>query len=103
MPSRCGSGFEHPNPSEITPPTVYQRRRDLMRVLATGVAGVALAQWVPSCDSRAEPPPTSLTAPAVAPVAAPIPAADPPDPGNGGLGVKGKGALGRDPDLVVPF
>ena len=45
MPSRCGSGFEHPNPSEITPPTVYQRRRDLMRVLATGVAGVALAQW----------------------------------------------------------
>ena len=39
------SGFTHPIPSEITPSHVYQNRRDLMRLAATGVAGAAIAAW----------------------------------------------------------
>ena len=38
-------GFNHPAPSEITPQTTYQQRRDLMKFLATGAAGVAMASW----------------------------------------------------------
>ena len=38
-------GFNHPTPSEITPQQTYQQRRDLMRYLATGAAGVAMASW----------------------------------------------------------
>jgi len=38
-------GFIHPVPSEITLPAAYQSRRDLIRLMATGVAGAALASW----------------------------------------------------------
>ena len=39
------SGFQHAIPSEITPEAVYQSRRDLIRQLATGSAGLALTAW----------------------------------------------------------
>jgi sulfoxide reductase catalytic subunit YedY len=38
-------GFQHPVASEITPQGVYQDRRQLMKWMATGVAGAALASW----------------------------------------------------------
>jgi sulfoxide reductase catalytic subunit YedY len=38
-------GFTHPVASEITPQAVYQRRRELMKLMAGGVAGAALASW----------------------------------------------------------
>jgi sulfoxide reductase catalytic subunit YedY len=38
-------GFIHPYASEITPAHVYQGRRDAMRLMATGVAGAAMASW----------------------------------------------------------
>jgi sulfoxide reductase catalytic subunit YedY len=37
--------FQHDTPSEITPYPVYLGRRDLIRALAGGVAGAALASW----------------------------------------------------------
>ena len=40
-----GSGFIHPVSSEITPEPIYQTRRDLIRSLAAGSAGVALTAW----------------------------------------------------------
>ena len=39
------SGFIHPVSSEITSAEVYQSRRELMRLMATGAAGAALASW----------------------------------------------------------
>ena len=39
------SGFQHPVPSEITPQSVYLTRRDIIRQMATGSAGLALAAW----------------------------------------------------------
>jgi sulfoxide reductase catalytic subunit YedY len=39
------SGFDHSVPSEITPQGIYQGRRDLIRLMATGTAGAALAGW----------------------------------------------------------
>ncbi len=39
------SGFDHSVPSEITPLCVYQSRRDLIRLMATGAAGAGLASW----------------------------------------------------------
>jgi methionine sulfoxide reductase catalytic subunit len=39
------SGFVHANSSEITPQSVYQNRRDLIKLMGTGVAGAALASW----------------------------------------------------------
>ena len=39
------NGFIHPHGSEITPPEVYAQRRQLMRLMAGGVAGAALASW----------------------------------------------------------
>ena len=39
------SGFQHPVPSEITPESVYLQRRTLMRQVAMGSAGLALASW----------------------------------------------------------
>ncbi len=39
------SGFIHPVSSEITPEGVYQQRRDLIRLMAGGAAGAALAGW----------------------------------------------------------
>jgi sulfoxide reductase catalytic subunit YedY len=38
-------GFQHPFASEITPPAVYQDRRQLLKWMASGVAGAALATW----------------------------------------------------------
>ena len=38
-------GFEHPVPSEITPRAVYEERRQLLKWMATGAAGAALASW----------------------------------------------------------
>lgn len=37
--------FEHPIPSEITPRGVYEDRRRLLKWMATGAAGAALASW----------------------------------------------------------
>jgi sulfoxide reductase catalytic subunit YedY len=44
IPSRR-SGYVHPNSSEITPRSAYEGRRDLLKLLATGAAGAALASW----------------------------------------------------------
>ncbi|OGB01054.1 MAG: mononuclear molybdenum enzyme YedY [Burkholderiales bacterium RIFCSPHIGHO2_12_FULL_61_11] len=38
-------GFDHPVSSEITPQGIYQGRRELIKLMATGAAGVALAGW----------------------------------------------------------
>lgn len=38
-------GFDHPLSSEITPQGVYQRRRALITLMASGAAGAALAGW----------------------------------------------------------
>ncbi len=43
--SSKSNGYVHPVPSEITPAGVYQARRDIIRQMATGSAGVALAAW----------------------------------------------------------
>jgi len=39
------NGFIHPVSSEITPHRAYAGRRDMMKLLAGGVAGAALAGW----------------------------------------------------------
>ena len=38
-------GFDHPIPSDITSVSAYQSRRELMKLMATGAAGAALATW----------------------------------------------------------
>src|SRR4051812_3108167 len=38
-------GYQHPIASEITSQAVYQDRRQLLKWMATGVAGAALASW----------------------------------------------------------
>jgi methionine sulfoxide reductase catalytic subunit len=38
-------GFVHRNTSDITPQGVYESRRDLLKLLATGAAGATLAAW----------------------------------------------------------
>ena len=38
-------GFTQPPSGPVTPQDLYQGRRDLMKLLATGVAGTALASW----------------------------------------------------------
>ena len=38
-------GFTHALSSDITPPSVYHGRRDLMKLMAGGVAGAAMASW----------------------------------------------------------
>ena len=38
-------GFNHPVPSDITPQAVYEKRRELIKLMATGAAGAALAGW----------------------------------------------------------
>ncbi|MBI2769538.1 MAG: protein-methionine-sulfoxide reductase catalytic subunit MsrP [Burkholderiales bacterium] len=38
-------GFIHPASSEITPQLVYQGRREMMKLMATGAAGAAMASW----------------------------------------------------------
>lgn len=39
------SGFIHPQASEITPRSVYEERRALLRHIAAGAAGATLAAW----------------------------------------------------------
>ena len=39
------NGFNHPLASDITTLAAYQSRRDLMKLMATGAAGAALATW----------------------------------------------------------
>ena len=39
------NGFHHSVPSEITPASTYQGRRDMIKLMATGAAGAALATW----------------------------------------------------------
>ena len=39
------NGFCHPISSEITSRSVYQQRRALLKLMASGVAGVAVASW----------------------------------------------------------
>jgi len=39
------TGFEHPVPSEITPPSAYLGRREWLQRLALGAGGAALATW----------------------------------------------------------
>jgi len=38
-------GYIHPVTSEITPEAVYRHRRELLKLMATGAAGSALATW----------------------------------------------------------
>ena len=38
-------GFNHPLGSEITPREAYAGRRDMLRLMAGGAAGAALAGW----------------------------------------------------------
>ena len=38
-------GFVHAHASDITPQPVYESRRDLLKLLATGAAGATLAAW----------------------------------------------------------
>ena len=38
-------GFIHPHSSEVTPQSVYRDRRDILKLMATGVAGAAMASW----------------------------------------------------------
>ncbi len=45
MPSHIDKGFQHRNGSEITPRAVYEQRRALLRLIAGGAAGAALAGW----------------------------------------------------------
>jgi methionine sulfoxide reductase catalytic subunit len=47
------NGFTHPVPSEITPARVYEGRRDIIKLMAGGVAGAALASWA-ARDARAQ-------------------------------------------------
>ncbi|MFT6590746.1 MAG: sulfoxide reductase catalytic subunit YedY [Rhodoferax sp.] len=46
-------GFQHPVPSEITTKSVYAGRRDLIKLMAGGMAGAALATWA-ARDARAQ-------------------------------------------------
>ena len=39
------SGFDHPYPSEVTPRSVYQGRRDCLRRMAAGTVGGTLMAW----------------------------------------------------------
>ncbi len=39
------SGFSHPSSSDITPQGIYQGRRELIKLMATGAVGVAAASW----------------------------------------------------------
>ncbi|WP_341921072.1 protein-methionine-sulfoxide reductase catalytic subunit MsrP [Polaromonas sp. YR568] len=39
------SDFDHAIPSDITPAGVYQQRRNLIKLMATGAAGATIASW----------------------------------------------------------
>ena len=67
------TGFQHGIPSEITPEAVYQSRRDLIRHLAAGSAGLALAAWGVR-EAHAQTPRSGLL-PALPSVASSVPGA----------------------------
>ncbi len=46
-------GFVHPHASDITPRAVYEQRRDWLRQMAAGAAGIAMAGWA-SRDALAQ-------------------------------------------------
>lgn len=46
-------GFQHPHSSDITPRTIYDQRRELLKAMALGSAGLALAGWA-ARDARAQ-------------------------------------------------
>ena len=48
-------GFDHATPSDITPPAIYEQRRDLIKLLAGGAAGAVLAGWA-ARDAMAQTP-----------------------------------------------
>ncbi len=52
-------GFQHPTASDITTREVYERRRDLLKLMALGSGGAALAGWA-ARDARAQ---TAITRP----------------------------------------
>ena len=39
------TGFQHPIPSEITPKAIYEDRRQMLKLMAGGAAGAAMAAW----------------------------------------------------------
>ena len=45
IPRRQDQGLVHSHSSEITPRAVYERRREMLRWMAGGAAGAALASW----------------------------------------------------------
>ena len=62
------TGFMHPVPGEITPPDVYRRRRELLKLAAGGAAGTALASWASARQAfAATPAPGKLPALAAVP------------------------------------
>ena len=50
---KTDQGFVHPAPSDITPRAVFEQRRELLKGLAAGAAGPALALWA-ARDARAQ-------------------------------------------------
>ena len=39
------TGFQHPYSSEITPKAIYEDRRQMLKLMAGGAAGAAMAAW----------------------------------------------------------
>jgi sulfoxide reductase catalytic subunit YedY len=55
------NGLQHPVSSEITSASIYHGRRELLKLLAGGVAGAGLASWA-ARDARAQGAPGKLAA-----------------------------------------
>jgi sulfoxide reductase catalytic subunit YedY len=56
------SGFVHPLSSEITPQLAYAQRRDWLKHMAAGVAGLSMATWA-SREALAQMPSEAVTRP----------------------------------------
>ena len=55
-------GLHHPKSSEITPPSLYETRRDWLKTLALGATGTALGAWAARDASASTPAPGKLAA-----------------------------------------